>query len=410
MRYVLCLSICVFMLLGCSANLPKPKFPQKETATDVSQQQIDALVTGNNTFAWELYKKLTTEQKNVFFSPYSISTALAMTYAGAAGNTAQQMQKTLHFPSTNPHPSFSALIDATQPTNALYKLYVANALWGQKDYDFLPEFLQTTGKNYGAGLFEVDFKKETEQARNTINHWVEHNTQQKIKELLKQGTIKDKTRLVLTNAIYFKGDWLHPFDANDTYDQTFHLNKSENVQVATMSQNERAFLHYQQPDFQAVSLPYKGEEVEMIIFLPTEIDGIQTIEAQLTAEKVASVRGKMERKSMMLALPKFKAESEFELGEVLEQLGMQDAFTEGVADFSEMTTEERLFISKVVHQAVVNVDEKGTEAAAATGVVMNAESAVMVDVRFIVNRPFAFVISNAKTGSVLFAGRIVDPR
>ncbi|BBM85996.1 serpin family protein [Candidatus Uabimicrobium amorphum] len=400
--YALC-ALCI----SCSSSLPVAKFSPKEKS-NAPLEQISPLVTGNNAFAWNLYEQLGQKPGNLFFSPYSISTALGMAYVGARENTATQMKNTLQFPTNDPHVLFSGLVDRVQNATTDYKLYVANALWGQKGYEFLPAFLETTGKNYGAGLYEVDFSSNTETARQTINAWVEKNTADKIQELFKEGAIKNTTRLALTNTIYFKADWLNQFESMDTSERQFQMNSESTVKVPMMQQNTR-IPHYKQQDFQAVALAYKGKQLEMLIFLPAAIDGLAQLEKNLDAKKIAEVREKMTQKSTLLMMPKFKSSSSFELAEVLKALGMKEAFSNS-ADFSGITKTEKLMIDKVVHKAVVNVDEEGTEAAAATGITMRPTSAIMNDVQFIADHPFLFTISHVETGSILFMGRVVNPK
>jgi serpin B len=337
-----------------------------------------------------------------------------MTYAGARTETADQMAKTLHFPlgQERLHPTFAAL---QQELNAPgkkrgYELSVANALWGQKGYGFLPQFLQVTRDNYGAGLNEVDFVRATEEARKTINAWVEKETKDKIKELLKPGVLDVDTRLVLTNAIYFKGDWAKQFKKDQTRDEPFRIAAGKSVKVPMMHQYEAPFGYFESDTLQALQLPYEGKELSMVVLLPKKVDGLPELEKSLTADRLADVISKIREQDVNVALPKFKVTAEFKLNDELAKLGMPLAFTMGRADFSGMNGDrEKLFISAVVHKAFVDVNEQGTEAAAATGVVIKTQSARIVPT-FRADHPFLFVIRDNRSHGILFLGRLVNPQ
>ncbi|MDD2889165.1 MAG: serpin family protein [bacterium] len=372
----------------------------------------DLLVNGNNTFALELYANLKNNEGNLFFSPYSISTALAMTYAGAKGNTQTQMAEVLHFgmlDSTSLHPAFKDLIAKTQKENKNYQLNIANALWGQKGYKFLNEFLEVTKINYGAGFNEVDFG-DTESARKTINDWVEEQTKNKIKELIKPGILNGDTRLVLTNAIYFKGDWVNEFDKKGTKKAPFYVKPDKKVQVLMMSKKE-PFNFMEADKFQAIELPYKGNNLSMFVLLPKKIDGLAELENFLVFDSLNKWIESLKNQEVRVFFPKFKTTSEFSLKEVLESMGMSDAFSLPPADFSGITETKELFISAVIHKAFVDVNEKGTEAAAATAVVMTkgfsmSEKQIPV---FRADHPFIFLIRDNRSGSILFIGRLTNP-
>jgi serpin B len=369
-----------------------------------------ALVQGNNTFALDLYRELATEKGNLFFSPYSISTALGMTYGGARGDTAAQMATTLHFglPPERLHPAFGSLIKeingAGKPRK--YQLQTANRLWGQKDYGFLPEFLKLTETNYGAGLKEVNFAGATEEARKAINAWVEKQTRDKIKELIKPGILTPNTRLVLTNAIYFKAAWMHPFSEKSTVKGDFHVGADKKVTVPLMHGGVRTG-YFKGDDFEALNLPYESYDLSMIVLLP-KAGGLADFEKRLTAANVQGWLGKLRTHRVTVTLPKFKVTAEFMLKPTLSRMGMPLAFDSRKADFSGMTTREKLWISHVIHKAFVDVNEAGTEAAAATAVVMEGRSAPP-PATFRADRPFVFLIRDNRTGSILFAGRVTDP-
>jgi len=388
-------------------------FTSADTSADVKSDKA-AIVKGNTEFALDLYGKLREKDGNLFYSPYSISTALAMTSVGAKGQTLDQMNKTLHFGLAPKalHPAFSALNNEVtsggKPKG--YQLNVGNALWGQKGYGFLNDFLTTTQANYQAGLHEVDFINDTEAARKTINSWVEKQTNDKIKDLLKPGVLNSDSRLVLTNAIYFKGDWNLKFKKDATKDQPW-LGTAQKGTAPLMHRKDK-FKYLDGGTFQALDLPYVGKELSMVVFLPKKADGIADFEKNLTAAKLTewtTTLGKMRERDVEVFLPKFKMTSEFSLKKELSALGMSDAFTAS-ADFSGMSTKEKLLIQDVVHKAFVEVNEEGTEAAAATGVVIGVTSAVIdPDPVFRADHPFFFAIRDNRNGSILFAGRLVTP-
>jgi serpin B len=382
-------------------------------AVDPAQVKADlpGVAKGNNQFAFDLYGKLRTEKGNLFLSPYSISTALAMTSAGARGQTLGQMEKTLRFPVEQPrlHAAFGSSLKDTRSGKG-FELHLANALWCQSGVPFTDEFLSLNETHYQAKPVGVDFIKETEQARQTINTWVEKQTQDKIKELLKPGVLDPLTRLVLTNAIYFKGDWAGKFDKKLTRDEPFLLAADHQVQVPMMHQTGE-FNYLREDLLRAVELPYAGKDLSMVLFVAEQADGLAEFEKTLTAEKLAGWLGKLRPvKGLHVALPRFKATAEFKLNEGLKSLGMSDAFRPDVADFSGVSPAARRegwYISHVIHQACVEVNEDGTEAAGATAVVLRAKSEPP---SFRADRPFFFVIRDKRTDSILFMGRVVDPR
>ena len=384
-----------------------------QMATGSTTADREMVVQGNNAFALDLYAQLKDRDGNLFFSPHSISTALAMTYAGARGNTEKQMATVLHFDLEHKrlHPAFRELLGQLETGEGErgYQLSVANALWGQKGYEFLEKFLNLTKENYGAGLNEVDFIGSTEAARQTINTWVERETEDKIKELIKPGVLDRLTRLVLTNAIYFKGYWASQFKEELTREAPFTLMSGEKVQVPTMHRTAD-FKYAEAEDFQTLELPYKGGDLSMTIFLPKETDGLAALEQSLTAEKLATWLSTLEEQEVIVALPKFRMTSEFSLAEVLKSMGMTDAFDVKEADLSGMTGKKDLFITAVLHKAFVEVNEEGTEAAAATGVVVGLTAAPPRQPIFQADHPFLFLIRDLRSNSILFLGRVMDPR
>ncbi len=398
------LLLCV--LLGVTAR--SAELPEKATEPGMA-----AVVKGNDQFAFDLYARLRTRSGNLFLSPYSISDALAMTSLGARGETAIQMAKVLHFPADGAavHPAFAALIrqiNGSQKERG-YQLRVADALWGQKDYGFLPGFLRQSQEYYGAGLREVNFSGDPEGARRTINAWVAEQTQDRIKDLLGPDSVRSDTSLVLTNAIYFKANWAHPFSERTTQSENFSVTTEKKVQVRLMHQTAD-FAYFDGGNFQILDLPYQTNDLSMVILLPKAVDGLAELEKTLTAERLGEWLSKLRPHQVEVSLPKFKTTCEFQLEKTLAEMGMDLPFS-GTADFSGITSNERLFLSAVVHKAFVEVDEKGTEAAAATGVVMTraAMPAPRPRAVFRADHPFIFLLRDRQTGSILFLGRLTNP-
>ena len=380
-----------------------------------ANSNVQTVVKGNSTFGFGLYQKIKENEGNLFFSPYSISTALAMTYAGAKVQTEKEMAEVLHFSLEQEplHSSFSKLrskLNAIQNKGHI-KLSIANSLWAQEGYPFLDTFFDLNKKYYGAGLNFVDFVRETETARKTINVWIEKETQQKIKELIKPDTIDSLTTLVLCNAIYFKGDWSSQFDKERTTDADFYISHAKTIKVPMMNKKSE-FKFKDFGNFSAIELPYEGNDLSMIVFLPKEIDGLIELERNLTNDGVKAWINELTRSyksEIFVNLPRFKTTCQFELSETLGDMGMPSAFSLPPADFSGMTGKRDLFISKVIHKAFVDVNEEGTEAAAATAVVMMMLKGDSKPLSFRADHPFVFLIRENQTGSILFIGRIIDP-
>jgi serpin B len=368
-----------------------------------------AMVTADTGFALDLYARLRDREGNLFFSPFSISTALAMTYAGARGQTEAQMARVLYFGLNQPrlHAAFGGLIRALNAgaSGRGYQLSVANALWGQKGEGFLKSFLEINRANYGAGLREVDFVRATEAARQTINRWVEEQTAGKIRDLLQRGVLDTATVLVLTNAIYFKGDWVLQFDKKETLTNPFMRLDGSDVQTPMMRQTAE-FRYADTGDLQVLELPYVGDKLSMVILLPREMKGLPRLERSLTVENLAKWMSGLRKQKVIVDIPKFKLTSQFRLDETLQAMGMTDAFSRA-ADFSGMNGKKGLFIGAVVHKAFVDVNEEGTEAAAATAVVMT--KGLGGPPAFVANHPFIFLIRDTRSNSILFLGRVADP-
>jgi len=394
-------------------------FTQPAWSREPASMETDnvlAVAKGDNEFATDLYSRLRSDKPtNLFFSPYSVSTALAMTYAGAAGPTEAQIAKVLHFPLTDTelHAAFDTLRKSLIFSDKTpgFQLRVANRLWGQKGVHFLPEFLQVISADYGADLGLLDFK-QAEAARKTINSWIEEQTDHKIQDLLAPGVLGASTRLVLTNAIYFKARWTHEFSKSATTDAPFHISASQQITVPMMRQTHR--LRYAASDnVQLLELPYAGDaRLSMLILLPKKIDGLTDLEKSLTNENLQKWSAELKPRLVKVDLPRFKMTSEFSLGDVLESMGMSLAFSDK-ADFSRMSTQEQLSISAVIHKAFVDVNEEGTEAAAATAVAMKAKAVFRAPeepVEFHADHPFVFLIRDNSTQSILFLGRLLNPK
>jgi serpin B len=368
------------------------------------------VVAANNAFACDLYARLAQEPANLFFSPYSLSTGLAMTYAGARGETAAQMAKTLHLSLARDQldPAIQSLVrhinggGGSRP----FELAVANALWAQRGLTYEADFLERLEQYYGAGLQLLDFRADPEAARRAINTWVEQRTRAKIRELLAAGVVTRETELVLTNAVYFKGRWRHPFAKRLTEEGDFFRAEADKTRAPLMHQTAR--LPYSEgPDFQALELPYVGDELSLLVLLPKGRAGLPALERELrTALTVRTAPREVD-----VTLPRFRLTAKFKLNDALSALGMPLAFS-GAADFSGMNGRGGIAISAVIHEAFVDVDEEGTEAAAATGVVVAralAKRPPSPPVIFRADHPFLVAIREVKTGCILFLGRVTSP-
>jgi len=391
------------------------------------KEPTNDLATGQREFAADLYARLASmKEGNIFFSPTSIRTALGMTYVGAAGNTAEEMAKTLRFsmaPDELAGPfgelikrinspvmlQKSEWIDDMMKTSTVpaYELHIANALWMQQGYQFKKEFLEQVQTHFQARASDLDFA-QSEQARQVINKWVEQKTSNRITDLIGPGVLDALTRLVLTNAIYFKSDWAYQFQKANTRTEKFHTSPDDSVDVEMMNQTHQ-FRYMEDPDVQVVELPYVGDELAMMVILPKR--DLADAEAKLSPSRLDEWSNSLAFRAVRLGLPKFTFTSEFELNEALKAMGMPEAFSYN-ADFTGMTERRDLYISAVIHKAFVEVDEAGTEAAAATAVVMRTTSVPMYNdlVEFFVDRPFIFLIRHNETGEILFMGRVKDPR
>lgn len=378
-------------------------------APEVAGEDLAALVEGNASFAFDLYRQLKERDSNLFFSPYSISVALAMTCTGAAGTTGEQISAVMHFELSQDklHPAFNWLeqeiVGRSEGIDEAFRLQVVNAIWGQKNYKFRAAFLDTLAENYGAGLRILDFVNNPDDARISINDWISGKTGGKIQDLLTPRSITSDTRLVLTNAIYFKAAWQNKFMKVNTAILPFYLLDGSSVTVPMMKQT-MVFGHGKGNNYRAVELPYKGNEISMLILLPDE-GKFEEFEDSLDYRKLSAITAGLEKGNIQLTMPKFQFESQFSLKETLSALGMADAFSPEAADFSGMTDSKELWLDDVSHKTCVSVDENGTEAAAATAAVMVAS----LPGTFTIDRPFIFLIRDIGTGSILFMGRVKYP-
>jgi len=402
--------IALLTVPGCKSKnkISETRNPMRESAT------IKDISDANNEFAFSLYKKLGDEEKNIVFSPYSITSALAVTYAGAKGKTAGEMAEVLWFPEDQAsfHSGYKAFTDSIQLTGVEKgtELKIANALWVQEDYKLRQDFLDLAESCYKAKAENVNFRlpEELEKTRQKINKWVEDITNYKIRDLIPQGVLQEMTRLVITNAIWFNGNWVKPFDIKSTSSSIFNVNSSKSVTTDFMHKKSDAG-YYEDDEVQALELPYKGEKKSMVIILPKETDGWKLVGRIITPDRLRIISRGIEVKEVEMAIPKFTYESQFNLKETLVLLGMKEAFSD-YADFSGMTEANDLKIDEVIHKAFIEVNESGTEAAAATAVIMVLKSALEEQsIRFIANHPFIYFIIDKPSGGIIFMGRFVSP-
>jgi serpin B len=386
-----------------------PLFTTSCIFADVQSVDIKPSVIGNNTFALDLYATLKKKQGNLFLSPYSISSALAMTYGGARGDTAEEMARALHFSpgADGTHSAFSKLggmFDNIQKKGQV-ELQIANSLWPRKGHRFLPEYLELIKHHYGESIVPVDYVNATEEACKIINAWVEDKTEERIRNLIHPGALSPSTTLVLVNAIYFKGSWASRFDPERTADSEFTVSSDVKTHVPMMYQKGK-FGYGKINGAQFLELPYAGKALSMFIILPEEREGLSGIENQLTMKNLDSWLSRLSEQDIDVYLPKFKITwGTFKLNESLQALGMRKAFAG--ADFSGMDGTKNLSIDSVLHKAFIEVNEEGTEAAAATAVVMR-KSLPRINM-FKADHPFLFLIRDNATKSILFLGRVLDP-
>jgi serpin B len=410
MKSLLCAILAVFSSCVALAAPPVAAAPPSSNADGQAE-----VVKGSNAFAVDLYAQLSRQPGNLFFSPESISTAFGMAYAGARGQTATEMEHVFHFtlPPAKLHPAMGALLAEMNAQHKGYELRVADALWAQQDANFEANYLKLVQSDYAAGFHRVNFKLSPESVRTTINAWVEKQTNDKIKDLISPGALNPTTRLVLTNAIYFKGNWQDQFDKEATQKEEFHLSTAQWV-MTPMMHRTGGYRYYDGGSFQALEVPYSGNEISMVVLLPKQTDGLVALEKSFTSRSASDWIQKLEPvDKVILTLPRFTMTQEFELSSTLSAMGMSQAFS-SAADFSGMTGKPDFAISAAIHKAFIDVDEQGTEAAAATAIVMYAtamhrEFPEPPPIVFRADHPFLFILLDTKSGSMLFLGRVADP-
>ena len=370
------------------------------------------VAAGNNRFAFDLYRQLATDPAyaggNLFFSPYSISSALAITYEGARGTTADEIGAVLHLPTNDTlrREGFAALNAALNRGSGNYTLRTANALWAEETYSFLPDYIDVAARWYGANVTNLDFIENPEGSRETINRWVEERTEDRIRDLLPPNSIDPLTRLVITNAIYFKGTWAKQFDANETREEEFRVGPNEMV-LAPMMHGDAAYPYAETETLQVLEMPYaheSGNGLAMLVLLPKE-DSLTAAEEALDAERLAGLRESLIAQNVRISFPKFTLDVGYSLPPVLAAMGMPTAFADDAADLSGMDGTKDLLITGVFHKAFVDVNEEGTEAAAATGVIGGRGITPV----FRADHPFVFLITEKDSGAILFMGRVVNP-
>jgi serpin B len=405
------IALASLVLVDSASSAPPARLLRRDRPSRTAT--MSPLVEAGNRFAFDLYERLRGKDGNLFFSPASISVALAMTYAGAAGNTETEMAKTLHLEMAKAqvNEQMRALLASwnTKEPKQGFRLDVANRLWGEQGAKFLDDFLRVTRDDYGAELASVDFH-QPEAARETINKWVEDKTQNKIKNLIPSPSSIRGARLVLTNAVYFKGDWKDQFNKSLTEEQPFHVTASQQINAPLMHQKHK-FRYAAADDVQLLDMPYGDGSLSMVALLPMKTDGLDKLEEQLSTASLDKWLGEARTRDVTVFFPKFRTTAEFQLAGELKAMGMPSAFDASSADFSGIDGKRDLLISAVLHKAFVDVNEEGTEAAAATGVVVRPMAMRRPDppVIFRADHPFVFMIRDNRSGTILFLGRIIDP-
>jgi len=378
--------------------------------TGATAESVNSLVDSLNDFSFEFYNQIiSNDDGNIFYSPYSIFTALSMAYEGADGNTATEMKNILNILQDDPvtEASFGRLYNLLNQNQDGYKISTANAFWANQDYTFLDSYLNLLENYYMAEANSLDFSQNVEAA-NTINSWIEEQTNNKIKDMIKPIQLSVLTKLVLTNAIYFKGQWETEFDPDSTYETDFELSNGETVTVDMMMNSDDAeYFYTSNDDLKILEIDYKGNDLSMIIILPKEND-ISIAENAINSNTLSNWKQELVKMELSVQIPKFTFETDYNLNNLLTDMGMDDAFIPGLSDFSKMDGTKNLFISDVIHKAFVEVNEEGTEAAAATAIIMG-ETSIEEPLYFKADHPFLFLIQQKETGAILFTGRVMDP-
>jgi serpin B len=424
---IACFALLSAALAACSSDNSNGNQQDVTIAKSAAARVTDPVVSAadsatfasdNQAFALAAYHKMAVKDGNLVFSPASISIALAMTYAGAVGTTASEMAAAMHYalPPAQLHPAFDALDLALASCGegklaadgGPMRLHVVNAAWAERTYTFKTDYLDVLATSYGAGINLLDFKSAWESARLTINDWVAEQTEQKILNLLPEDSVSTDTRLVLTNAVYFNAAWKQAFDPDNTYDGSFTLLDGSTVTTKFMNAVLAGAPAMQGTGFVAVELPYQDERLSMLVVVP-DSGTFTAFESALDGPALDSIVAGLTPQSVKLGLPRFKVETSQSLEDLLQSLGMTSAFIFGQADFSGMDGTQNLYISKVIHKAFIDVGEKGTEAAAATAVVMKNGSVALGGLSIYANRPFLYFLRDQPTGAIIFMGRVLDP-
>jgi len=393
-----------------------PTSPPPAEEIGKTAEGVTAVVNSSNQFNIDFYKEvIKIENGNIFYSPYSIYSALAMTYEGADGTTAEEMKKVFYFPESEIlRPNFAALYNTINKADKQYELRTGNALWAQNDYKFLDSYFSNVEKYYGGKAVNLDFMNEPELCRNTINTFIAEQTNNRIKDVIPAGAVNSQTRLVISNAIYFKGKWDLEFDKEKTRDLDFKtLTGSVSVPMMFMTpKSEETFNYYENDELQVLELPYKNKELSMIVLLPKEEDGLSNLENEMDFTKLNTWISNLKSTNVdQIYLPKFEFDIFTNIITPLTKLGMTAAFSTSSADFSKMTGNRELYVFNILHKAFIKVDEEGTEAAAATVVIIGETSAEgpTNELIFRADHPFIFMIRENQTGAILFIGRITNP-
>jgi len=398
--------ILIIFILGC-INKSTEEFSKSGSLSE----KTDIIIQANNRFCLKFYSELKNRERgNIFFSPYSISMAFVMLYEGSKGKTSGEIKSVFHFPENDRirRKGFSELYKHLNKKDAKYEFRTANALWVQREYKLLKNYTDVIKTYYGGEVLNVDFVNKTEKARKTINKWVEEKTNGKIKDLLPQGSLTPASRLVITNAVYFKGIWIKQFNKKKTFEEDFIVNEKKIVKVPMMRimGKEAKFNYTETENLQILELLYEGEELSMLILLPRSYD-LKPLENLLTLENINKWRRELKKQRVNVFIPKFTLNTKYVLNDVFKKMGIRASFSSH-ADFSGITGAKDLFISSAIHQAFIDINEEGTEAAAATGVTMQVTFAPRYKI-FRANHPFIFIIQERNTGNILFMGRVVDP-
>jgi serpin B len=380
-------------------------------------QGVNNTAKANNQFAIDLYNEINKDSdKNIFFSPWSISTVMAMAYEGARGETAKEIENVFHFPADDAmrRSSYARMLNTLNKAGGEYKLSIANAIWLQEDYPFLKDYKDTIRRYYLGEIKNLDFKNNPSDASFHINRWVSKNTNNKIRNIVSPEMFNEMSRAVLTNAIYFKGKWVHPFDRDDTKPEDFTLPSGKKIEVPMMKlEDEDLDFNYTEYDgVQVLEMPYKGDKISMLVLLPkTDTSDINQLESKLSAETLQALRSMMRPTTVYIYMPKYTFETSYSLVDYLRNMGMSLPFTWPGADFSGIDGTEMLYINKVLHKAYIDVYEEGTEATATTSIFvsMGAVAEITKPIIFRADHPFIFIIQEKETGNILFMGRVNNP-